>query len=173
MGTTADKLNHLIGTRAAIEAAIEAKGVTVPEGATFRSLASLIESIPTGGGYDMAIGEVSFNSTKQSFSVVFDEAMHNAPDIIVICRTSGRVSNTFGAVIGVSADMGTIAGSDYRQVAVCARTMTPSYVIYDFSAITATNGFIRSATASGFTYSGSSQYYYANGTYIYIAISLA
>lgn len=44
-----DKLTYLLGTKAAIKSAIEAKGVTVPEGATFRSYATLIGQI-TGGG---------------------------------------------------------------------------------------------------------------------------
>lgn len=46
----ADKLNYLLETKELIKAAIEAKGVTVPDDATFRDYATLITSIQTGGG---------------------------------------------------------------------------------------------------------------------------
>lgn len=45
MGTTADKLTYLSGTKDAIKAALEAKGVTVPPDATFRSYASFIQGL--------------------------------------------------------------------------------------------------------------------------------
>ena len=45
----ADKLSYLLETKALIKAAIEAKGVTVPDNATFRDYANLIASIKTGG----------------------------------------------------------------------------------------------------------------------------
>ena len=49
MSTLADKLSYLLETKALIKAAIESKGVTVPDDATFRDYATLIESIQTGG----------------------------------------------------------------------------------------------------------------------------
>lgn len=45
MGTTADKLEYLQGTKAAIKEAIVAKGVAVPEGTTFRAYADKIADI--------------------------------------------------------------------------------------------------------------------------------
>ena len=45
MGTTADKLTYLSGTKDAIKAALEAKGVTMPPDATFRSYASFIQGL--------------------------------------------------------------------------------------------------------------------------------
>lgn len=45
MGTTADKLEYLQGTKAAIKEAIVAKGVAVPDGTTFRAYAEKIGSI--------------------------------------------------------------------------------------------------------------------------------
>ena len=50
MGTTADKLLYLQGTKSAIKDAIVAKGVTVPVGTTFRDYATKISEITTGGG---------------------------------------------------------------------------------------------------------------------------
>ena len=48
MGTTADKINYLNGTKAAIKEAIENKGVTVSDSDTFRSYAEKIEDISGG-----------------------------------------------------------------------------------------------------------------------------
>lgn len=48
MGTTADKLLYLQGTKSAIKDAIVAKGVTVPTGTTFRDYATKIGTITTG-----------------------------------------------------------------------------------------------------------------------------
>lgn len=45
MGTTADKLQYLNGTKTAIKNAIVAKGVAVPDGTTFRAYADKISSI--------------------------------------------------------------------------------------------------------------------------------
>ena len=50
MGTTTDKLNHLIATKEAIRGAIIAKGVSVANTDTFRSYASKIAAIPQEGG---------------------------------------------------------------------------------------------------------------------------
>ncbi len=49
MGTTADKLLYLQGTKSAIKDAIVAKGVTVPTGTTFRDYATKIGEITSGG----------------------------------------------------------------------------------------------------------------------------
>lgn len=47
MGTTTEKLTYLQGTKDTIKNAIEAKGVEVPEGTTFRGYAEKIGEIPT------------------------------------------------------------------------------------------------------------------------------
>ncbi len=49
MGTTADKLAYLAGTKSAIREAIIDKGVNVPEGTTFRQYASKIADIQDVG----------------------------------------------------------------------------------------------------------------------------
>ena len=49
MGTTADKLAYLEGTKAAIREAIAARGVDVPEGTAFRAYAGKIGEISGGG----------------------------------------------------------------------------------------------------------------------------
>lgn len=53
MATTAELLQGLIDSKAAIVAALEAKGVIVPEGAKFSELAAMVEAIEGGGGGDI------------------------------------------------------------------------------------------------------------------------
>lgn len=60
MGTTADKLNRLIGTKQAIREAIEAKGVEVAETDTFRSYADKIGEIQSGRLTPAAPDDVNF-----------------------------------------------------------------------------------------------------------------
>ena len=48
------QIDRLASAKAAIKAAIEGKGVTVPDGTLLDGMASLIESIETGGGFDFA-----------------------------------------------------------------------------------------------------------------------
>ena len=48
MGTTADKLNKLVETKAAIKTAITNKGVEISDTDTFFSYASKIDSISSG-----------------------------------------------------------------------------------------------------------------------------
>ena len=53
MGTIADKLGYVLGTKAALKAAIQNKGIAVPDSTTFRQYAGLIGSI-SGGVNDVS-----------------------------------------------------------------------------------------------------------------------
>lgn len=60
MGTTAEKLTYLSETKASIKNAIAAKGVNVPDGATFRQYANLISGISTGlSDADLALADAT------------------------------------------------------------------------------------------------------------------
>ena len=58
-------LSRIINAKAAIKAAIEGKGVTVPDATLLDGMASLIESIEAGGGADISpwIDMVTFSIT--------------------------------------------------------------------------------------------------------------
>ena len=66
--TTADKLSYLMATKEAIRQAIIAKGVDVPQNASFRSYATLISTITTGvdtsdataTANDIALGKTAY-----------------------------------------------------------------------------------------------------------------
>ena len=61
MGTIADKLTFLDGTKTAIREAIVAKGVDVTDTDTFRSYANKIAEIQTGGGGDATMFGAGFD----------------------------------------------------------------------------------------------------------------
>lgn len=66
MGTTADKLGYLKGTKDAIKSSISSKGVSVSDEDTFRSYAEKIASIQTGmqslGGGVIPASTMSFST---------------------------------------------------------------------------------------------------------------
>ena len=64
MGTIEAKLLHLQGTKAAIKTAIEAKGVTVPVGTTFRDYATKIGDITNGGGTGSEVADTWVRPTE-------------------------------------------------------------------------------------------------------------
>ena len=62
-------LARLINAKAAIKAAIEGKGVTVPDGTMLDGMASLIESIEAGGGGNIVAGSFTPTSNMKTFKV--------------------------------------------------------------------------------------------------------
>ena len=72
------ELTRLTNAKAAIQTAIEGKGVTVPSGTLLDGMASLIESIETGGGVRVEQGSVTFSEEQGSYTFVTD-----SPDIFI------------------------------------------------------------------------------------------
>ena len=87
------ELSRIINAKAAIKAAIEGKGVTVPEATLLDGMASLIESIEAGGG-NFATG--TFTTTDDITSnVVINHNLGVKPKfIIVLCTNSSTYSNS-------------------------------------------------------------------------------
>lgn len=61
----ASDVTRIESAKAAIKAAIEGKGVTVPDGTLLDGMAALIESIEAGGGRDVKIAYGTFTPTEQ------------------------------------------------------------------------------------------------------------
>lgn len=80
MGTTADKLAYLAGTKSAIREAIIAKGVDVPESTTFRAYADKIGEI-SGGGTGHEYREITV-STSAPVAAFFSQRLKTTT-----CRT--------------------------------------------------------------------------------------
>ena len=74
------ELTRITNAKAAIKAAIEGKGVTVPNGTLLDGMAALIESIEAGGGGGVRVeqGSVTFAETQNSYVFVADH-----PDIFI------------------------------------------------------------------------------------------
>ena len=84
------ELSRIINAKAAIKAAIEGKGVTVPEATLLDGMASLIESIEAGGGGDlsalgiskMAAGTITMASSLRDITI--DHQLGAIPKIIFV-----------------------------------------------------------------------------------------
>lgn len=90
----ASEISRLQSDSAAIKSAIQAKGVTVPSGSGFDDYASLIASIPTGGGSSrLVIGNFTANSTSGAQSITIPYTGNGYPIAALIYPKDG-VSST-------------------------------------------------------------------------------
>ena len=72
------ELARLTNAKAAIQTAIEGKGVTVPDGTLLDGMASLIEGIEAGGDIRIEQGSVTFTENTTTYIFVSD-----SPDIFI------------------------------------------------------------------------------------------
>ena len=87
-------LSRIINAKAAIKAAIEGKGVTVPDATLLDGMASLIESIEAGGG-NFAVG--TFTTTDDITSdVVINHNLGVKPKFIIVLSTHNSAYNASG-----------------------------------------------------------------------------
>ena len=61
------ELTRITNAKASIVAAIEGKGVTVPEGTLLNGMAALIESIESGGGINATAGTLNVSSDTNNY----------------------------------------------------------------------------------------------------------
>lgn len=100
----ASDVTRIESAKAAIKAAIEGKGVTVPDATLLDGMAALIESIEAGGGggFQVALGTFIPAETQSLNSIPPVSIEHNAgftPDVFIFYQAS---SGTYG-IIAVSA----------------------------------------------------------------------
>ena len=85
------ELTRITNAKAAIKAAVEGKGVTVPDGTLLDGMAALIESIEAGGGgFQVALGTFTPAETKSLNSLPPVSIEHNAgftPDVFIFYKT--------------------------------------------------------------------------------------
>lgn len=79
------ELTRITNAKAAIKAAIEGKGVTVPDGTLLDGMASLIDSIEAGGG-GAKVAQGSFTLTSDSKSYTIHHGLGDVPDFFVLLR---------------------------------------------------------------------------------------
>lgn len=79
---------------ASIVAAVEGKGVTVPDGTLLDGMAALIESIEAGGGgYEVSFGII--NLAEESTTITFEHGLSKAPDYVSIFLPVGYSYNAY------------------------------------------------------------------------------
>lgn len=86
------ELSRIINAKAAIKAAIEGKGVTVPDATLLDGMASLIESIEAGGGAKIATG-----SFTPAADCNYYEITHNLGEkpTLAICLCTEIINGSF------------------------------------------------------------------------------
>ena len=86
------ELSRIINAKAAIKAAIEGKGVTVPDGTLLDGMASLIESIEAGGGGGVEVKTGSFILSGSDFYIYdtdgysITHGLSGSPDLFVLIK---------------------------------------------------------------------------------------
>ena len=97
------ELSRIINAKAAIKAAIEGKGVTVPDATLLDGMAALIESIEAGGGGDYVIGSVTpaSNSSTLTIGTIKDTTNPSYPLEfgLVICAEAADLATTYKALL--------------------------------------------------------------------------
>ena len=81
------ELTRLTNAKAAIKAAIEGKGVTVPDGTLLDGMAALIESIEAGGG-SIYTGNFTYESDKTWPNISIEKFGGKIPEWLMVVNTS-------------------------------------------------------------------------------------
>lgn len=79
------ELTRITNAKAAIKAAIEGKGVTVPDGTLLDGMASLIDSIEAGGGGATGITTGVYIPASTGYDNVITHGLGVIPKLFVIC----------------------------------------------------------------------------------------
>ena len=89
------ELTRITNAKAAIKAAIEGKGVTVPDGTLLDGMASLIESIEAGGGGGIVYtsGTLVFSSNTKCSGYELTHGLGQIPQIFIITSKRQGSSN--------------------------------------------------------------------------------
>lgn len=77
------ELTRITNAKAAIKAAIEGKGVTVPDATLLDGMAVLIKSIEAGGGAGIATGSFT-NIIQENYSIEITHGLGTIPKIVII-----------------------------------------------------------------------------------------
>ena len=98
------ELSRIINAKAAIKAAIEGKGVTVPEATLLDGMASLIDSIEAGGGSGGAqLAYGTFTPAEDTLDYVVTHNLGVMPDFIVVWSSDASTPSTYKGVLAIAA----------------------------------------------------------------------
>lgn len=105
------ELSRIINAKAAIKAAIEGKGVTVPDATLLDGMAALIESIESGGGTisgkKFISGEITFSETPTSkITISHDNVGYRSQPFVFLAANASAPSDHIGALISARCGSG-------------------------------------------------------------------
>ena len=92
------EVTRITNAKAAIKAAIEGKGVTVPDGTLLDGMAALIESIEAGGGANFTAGTITVTSDTNDF--ILTHGLGEIPAFFAIGMASTVPDNKKYILIG-------------------------------------------------------------------------
>ena len=113
------ELTRITNAKAAIKAAIEGKGVTVPDGTLLDGMAALIESIEAGGGTisgkKFISGEITFSETPTSeITISHDSLGFKSQPFVFLASNASAPSDNVGALISTRSGSGVYVNSSKR-----------------------------------------------------------
>lgn len=119
------ELTRLTNAKAAIKAAIEGKGVTVPDATLLDGMAALITSIQAGGGVGVVTGSFTQAETFNIYSEVFsiDTGATDVQQGIVYLRDATNTGNSNYRIICV------VITPDYSYCQKANVTMKGTFVL--------------------------------------------
>ena len=104
------ELTRLTNAKAAIQAAIEGKGVTVPDGTLLDGMAALIDAIEAGGGNVKDFTFIEYNGTNTKTSIRFP--CNFIPNVVVV---TGPVSGGSNELVGLAIHIQDVDGGIYQE----------------------------------------------------------
>lgn len=172
MGIQTD-LSRIINAKAAIKAAIEGKGVTVPDATLLDGMAALIESIEAGGGsgINATAGTITVSSDVNDY--VLTHGLGEVPKFFVIGMIENSASLSGKTYIMVGAYGFSDAKSQYR-ISASSASNAPTGV-FKGAAINSTNNLKQSLAKANeetitVAWSSGSNKLIAGATYYWVAV---
>ena len=97
------ELTRITNAKSAIKAAIEGKGVTVPEATLLEGMAALIESIEAGGGGKIARGTfIPAETTSLNMPYEIEHNCGFVPDVFIVFKENGYKYTQYSIILAVS-----------------------------------------------------------------------
>lgn len=134
------ELTRITNAKASIKAAIEGKGVTVPDGTLLDGMAALIESIEAGGGTisgrKFISGEITFSETPTSkITISHDSVGFISQPFVFLADTASAPSDHVGALISVRKGSGVYVNSykNFSLLSGISETINYGGYAYDTS----------------------------------------
>lgn len=93
------ELTRITNAKASIVAAVEGKGVTVPDGTLLDGMAALIEAIESGGG---RVARGTWVQASDGYYHIITHNLGKVPELAVIWETNGNSSAKGQCLIGVT-----------------------------------------------------------------------